>query len=80
MLLPPLAYACVNEREMGPASYVRGEGKGELLVKREDGGRVPFALWDPDGLGGEGTRYSGLARPVRVSLGKGDMLYLPALW
>ncbi|TVY91541.1 JmjC domain-containing protein, partial [Lachnellula willkommii] len=79
VLLPPLAYACVNEKEMSPGSYVRGEGV-ELLVKREDGDRVPFALWDPDGLGGEGTRYSGLARPVRVSLGKGDMLYLPALW
>jgi len=52
---------------------------GELVAKREDGDRVPFALWDPDGLG-VGTRYSGLARPVRVSLGKGDMLYLPALW
>ncbi|TVY24930.1 JmjC domain-containing protein [Lachnellula hyalina] len=77
VLLPPLAYACVNEQELRPASYVR-EG-GELVAKREDGDRVPFALWDPDGLG-VGTRYSGLARPVRVNLGKGDMLYLPALW
>lgn len=49
------------------------------MVKREEGEKVPFAVWDPDGKG-EGTRYSELARPVRVTLGKGDMLYLPALW
>ncbi|TVY48595.1 JmjC domain-containing protein [Lachnellula occidentalis] len=79
VLLPPLAYACVNEKELSPASYVRGAGGGELVAQREDGDSVPFATWDPDGLG-EGTRYSSLARPVRVSLGKGDMLYLPALW
>ena len=51
----------------------------EFVVKREGGDRVPFAVWDPDGKG-EGTRYSSLARPVGFSLGKGDMLYLPALW
>jgi jumonji domain-containing protein 7 len=50
-----------------------------LVVKREEGEKVPFAVWDPDGKG-EGTRYSELARPVRVTLAKGDMLYLPALW
>jgi jumonji domain-containing protein 7 len=77
VLLPPLACACVNEKELTPASYVRDGG--ELVVKREEGEKVPFAVWDPDGKG-EGTRYSELARPVRVTLGKGDMLYLPALW
>jgi len=77
VLLPPLAYACVNEKELSPASYVR-QG-GDLVIKREEGDRVPFSVWDPDGKG-EGTRYSSLARLVRVSLEKGDMLYLPALW
>lgn len=49
------------------------------MVTREEGAKVPFAVWDPDGKGEE-TMYSSLARPMRVSLGRGDMLYLPALW
>ena len=81
-LLPPLAYACVAERELTPASYVR-DGDGTLEIKKEDGDKVPFATWDPDrDEGGDGyeTRYSKYTRPVRVTLRKGDMLYLPALW
>lgn len=79
VLLPPLAYACVNEKELTPASYVREAGGFEM--KRENGGKVPFATWDPDTVdGGNETQYSRHARPVRVTLEAGDMLYLPALW
>ncbi|CZR57379.1 related to phospholipase [Phialocephala subalpina] len=81
LLLPPLFYACVAEAELPAATYVRDEKAG--LVMKEDGGgeKVPFATWDPDGgVEGSGTRYSRLAEPVRVTLEKGDMLYLPALW
>ncbi|TVY84234.1 JmjC domain-containing protein [Lachnellula suecica] len=77
VLLPPLAYACVNEKKLSPASYVRDDR--ELVVKKEEGDKVPFAVWDPDS-GEGGTKYSSLGKPMRVSLGKGDMLYLPALW
>ncbi|KAF2197642.1 Clavaminate synthase-like protein [Delitschia confertaspora ATCC 74209] len=42
--------------------------------------RVPFATWDPDDLQNNSTRFSKLSRPLRVTLGEGDMLYLPALW
>ena len=41
---------------------------------------MPFPTWDPEEGDGYATKYSPYARPVRVSLKKGDMLYLPALW
>ena len=78
VLLPPLAYAAVNERELSPAGYVRKEGGG-FEIRREEGVEVPFATWDPDSVD-DATRYSRYVRPVRVSLEEGDMLYLPALW
>ena len=51
----------------------------------EEGDRVPFATWDPDCVDkdegeSEWTKYAKFARPVRVTLEEGDMLYLPALW
>ena len=80
-LLPPLAYACVAERELKPANYVRKED-GRLEIEEEEGDKVPFATWDPDsGIEADTqTRYSKLAQPIKVTLSKGDMLYLPALW
>ena len=81
VLLPGLAYACVAEKALRPASYVRSKDGG-LEILEEDGDRVPFAIWDPDV--GEGkeieTRYSKFARPMRVTLEESDMLYLPAQW
>ncbi|KAE9372355.1 Clavaminate synthase-like protein [Stipitochalara longipes BDJ] len=77
-LLPPLAYACVAERELTPASYVQKED-GSLEIQEEEGDKVPFPTWDPDGSGHE-TRYSKYAQPMKVTLRKGDLLYLPALW
>lgn len=84
VLLPPLAYACVAEQELPAATYVRDESGGLLIVEDEGAEKVPFATWDPDvkpeSEGGRGTRYSKFAEPMRVTLGEGDMLYLPALW
>lgn len=68
----------MNEQELPPASYRRGEDGG-LEVVKEDAQKVPFATWDPDREGNE-TEYSKFAKPVRVTLMPGDMLYLPALW
>ncbi|KAH8801572.1 cupin-like domain-containing protein [Xylogone sp. PMI_703] len=80
VLLPPIAYAVVNERELPSACYVRGED-GRLSIWREEGVPfVPFATWDPDRRMVNATRYSELARPMRVTLEAGDMFYLPALW
>lgn len=84
VLLPPLAYACVAERELPAATYVRDENGGLRIQEDEGGEDVPFATWDPDvdveSKEWRGTRYSKYADPVRVTLGEGDMLYLPALW
>lgn len=79
VLLPPLAYPCVAERELSPASY-RRSGDGSIVMVREDGDKVPFATWDPDDIEGSGTKYSKFAKPMKVTLNKGDMLYLPTLW
>ncbi|RDW94805.1 putative phospholipase a2 protein [Coleophoma crateriformis] len=79
VLLPPLAFPCINEQELQPAIY---EKEGESLRMRiEDGEpKVPFAIWDPDRPTENTTEYSHLANPMRVTLEAGDMLYLPALW
>ena len=79
VLLPPLAYACVVEQELDPASYRRRDD-GVLEMAKEGGEKIPFATWDPDNLQSGGTKYSQYATPVRITLGKGDMLYLPAQW
>lgn len=81
VLLPPLFYACVAEAELPTATYTRSS-TGSLEIQLDEGEEnVPFAIWDPDGdESGYGTRYSRYAEPVRVTLKKGDMLYLPALW
>ena len=56
----------------------------ELVLDGVDNGEeenvVPFAVWDPDRPGENATPYSALVKPVRVTLGPGDMLYLPCMW
>ncbi|TKA79651.1 hypothetical protein B0A55_03446 [Friedmanniomyces simplex] len=42
--------------------------------------RVPVATWDPDEPEKHATAYSHLAKPLRVTLREGDMLYLPSMW
>jgi len=78
VLLPALAVAVVEERVLDVGRYVRG-GEGELVVEMEKGEKVPFATWDPDASGEKG-KYGGLVREMRVELGEGDVLYLPAMW
>jgi jumonji domain-containing protein 7 len=87
VLLPPACVAAVNEVELRPAKYrrrvrseYRQDGDGELELELEDGPSVPFAIWDPDKPAENATKYSHLAKPVRVTLNPGDMLYLPAMW
>lgn len=79
VLLPPVEVACVEERNLPAASYV---DTAEGLVPFEDDPRqdVPFPTWDPDNHSGQGGRFSHLSRPLRVTLNRGDLLYLPALW
>lgn len=80
VLLPPLAHACVNEAILSPATYVR-QDSGELKLVLDEGAEgVPLATWDPDSPTRNTTSLSHLAKPIRVTLNPGDMLYLPALW
>ncbi|KAL7817036.1 Clavaminate synthase-like protein [Trichoderma aethiopicum] len=79
VLLPPLLHACVNEDLVLPATYVRQDG-GFALAVDPDSALVPLATWDPDEPGRNATPLSALARPLRVTLEPGDMLYLPAMW
>jgi peptidyl-lysine (3S)-dioxygenase / protease len=58
---------------------VRKEDRS-LEIKEEEGDPVPFPTWDSEEGDGYETQYSQHAKQVRVTLRKGDMLYLPALW
>ena len=81
VLLPPSCHPCVDEENLPPATYCRQEdGSLKLQLDSDATGDIPFATWDPDYPEQKATAYSHLARPVRVSLGPGDMLYLPAMW
>ena len=78
VLLPPVAHACVGERVLHQANYVRHNG--DLVIEKEqEQNPIPFPTWDPDGAGISLTNYSYLARPLRTTLDSGDILYLPAL-
>ncbi|KAI1030667.1 hypothetical protein LB505_004029 [Fusarium chuoi] len=79
VLLPSLCHPCVNEQPLKPATYTRGENGMELKMDPDDEA-VPFAIWDPDKPEQNATKFSHLARPLRVTLDPGDMLYLPAMW
>ena len=79
VLLPSLCHPCVNEQPLRPATYKRGDS-GMQLEMDFNTQSVPFAIWDPDRPEQNATRFSHLARPMRVTLNPGDMLYLPAMW
>ncbi|KAG9258313.1 putative pla2g4b [Emericellopsis atlantica] len=79
ILLPPLCHPCVNEKMMQPATYTRTGGVLTLEADEEEE-MVPLATWDPDKAEEDATEFSHLAKPVRVTLDPGDMLYLPAMW
>nr|POF21073.1 jmjc domain-containing protein 7 [Quercus suber] len=50
------------------------------VVPDVQGESVPVPMWDPDLPQRNPSKYSHLARPLRVTLSAGDVLYLPALW
>ncbi|KAF5877387.1 putative phospholipase a2 protein [Botrytis fragariae] len=81
-LLPPLFHPCINEVPLPSTSYVRSTSDPATLTIKPDSPSVelPIATWDPDVPSRNPTKYSHLAQPMHVTLEKGDMLYLPALW
>ncbi|KAF2758848.1 Clavaminate synthase-like protein [Pseudovirgaria hyperparasitica] len=86
VLLPPVDAPCVNERDLPAATYTPSPGAPSetptALTPTLDSppSTVPTATWDPDTPTEYTTRFSHLARPMRVRLAPGDILYLPALW
>ncbi|KAI9649011.1 hypothetical protein NHQ30_001577 [Ciborinia camelliae] len=81
-LLPPLSTPCINEVPLPSASYTRSISNPSMLTIKHDipHTELPIATWDPDDPSTNPTKYSHLAQPMHVTLEKGDMLYLPALW
>lgn len=72
---------CVNEQLLRKGRYVPSSTAGTLEVQLdEEAEAIPVALWDPDMPEKLTTPYSHLAKPLRVTLREGDMLYLPSLW
>jgi jumonji domain-containing protein 7 len=89
VLLPPVEGPCVNERSVLSATYAPlNPSLSSSELTREDlhmhidepEQYIPLPTWDPDRPGENTTEYSKYARPLRVTVNEGDMLYLPALW
>jgi jumonji domain-containing protein 7 len=74
-----MCHCCMNTKSLPSATYTR---RGESLVLDLDPTEehVPFATWDPDDPGANPSALSHLAKPLRLTLEPGDMLYLPAMW
>ncbi|KAG5938447.1 hypothetical protein E4U53_008009 [Claviceps sorghi] len=79
VLLPPICHPCMNEALLKPATYIRDD-QGLSLRLDQGPDLVPFVTWDPDAPLDRPTPWSRFARPMRVTLNPGDMLYLPAMW
>lgn len=85
ILLSPIEMPCVNEQPLPQARY-RPESKSghepdeKLIIETsEDEELLPVPTWDVDKPEKRATTYSYLAKPLRVTLFEGDMLYLPAM-
>jgi len=79
-LLSPVEAPCVNEQLLPRGRYISDEASGQLSIAiNESVEQLPVPVWDPDDPTERATRYSKLARPLRVTLKEGDMLYLPAM-
>ncbi|KAK3711966.1 hypothetical protein LTR37_009278 [Vermiconidia calcicola] len=84
VLLSPMEMPCVNEQALCEAHYRPSKSHelrphDELVIQCSTDELLPVPTWDPDNRDFRATRYSHLARPLRVTLKKGDMLYLPAM-
>lgn len=69
VLLAPVETACIKEQFLPSAAYASDMS----LIADDPPNKVPCALWDPDTLHENTTRYSSLSRPIRVRLDPGDM-------
>jgi peptidyl-lysine (3S)-dioxygenase / protease len=81
-LLSPAEVACVNEQPLIAARYVPYERNVDVLVPKDDdpSETVFWPTLDPDSGRGKMSNLGRMAKPLRVTLNPGDMLYLPAKW
>lgn len=84
VLLSPVEMPCVNEQMLRRAKYVEkpqlhGACAALAIEINANDDLVPVPAWDPDEPNQRTISYSHLARPLRVTLKEGDMLYLPAM-
>ena len=76
LLLAPVETACINEKFLPSAAYA-----ADMSFNPDNPPvQIPHAMWDPDKPEENSTRFSPLSRPIRIRLGPGDILYLPACW
>lgn len=81
-LLAPVEMPCVNETSL-PFGRYRPAADDKVMLEaclNKDGEASPVTMWDPDLPDDRATKYSKYARPLKVTLNEGDMMYLPAMW
>ena len=70
----------MSEQLLPRGRYVQDASTSELkVIVDEKCEQLPVPVWDPDSPEKRVSSYSKLARPLRVTLKEGDMLYLPAM-
>lgn len=84
VLLSPLEMPCIHEQLLPRARFVNGPQHnaatdGFTIEISQDEELVPVPTWDPDEPCTRTTSYSHMAKPLRVTLNEGDMLYLPSM-
>lgn len=82
-LLPPIEMPCVNETPIMFARYqpISEDEVVTLKPQLHPGGEpLPNPTWDPDEPEARTSPYSHCAKPLRMLLEEGDMMYLPAMW
>lgn len=84
VLLPPIEQPCVNEQNLPHCRYApspAAKDSDHLSIELQEGqDPVPVAVWDPEEPSARCSEYAHLSKPLSVTLNKGDMLYLPAMW
>ncbi|KAF4551105.1 Hypothetical protein D9617_14g075610 [Elsinoe fawcettii] len=86
ILLPPISAPAVMEKELRLARYesvAEGRQSSEhdlVAVVQTPEELVPVPTWDPLENNLPPNVFGEHVKPVRVTLGEGDMMYLPAMW
>ncbi|GAA5854601.1 hypothetical protein JCM8547_004904 [Rhodosporidiobolus lusitaniae] len=79
-LLPPTEFYCLHEQEYPHATYSFSPPSSLSITRTTPEMRIPWTPVDPTNPDLDAHPRLKLARPLTVTLEKGDMLYLPALW